>query len=157
MAILAPAVDLRDVTKSYDEGGRVRVVLDRITATLLQGEVTVVVGRSGSGKSTFLNLIGGIDVPSSGAVWVGGARIERLCERERTLFRRRRIGFVFQSFNLVPTLTAIENLLLPLELNGWEATTAEARALGIWMSSGSPTGPGRSPTTYPVGSSSASR
>ena len=132
MAILAPAVDLRDVTKSYDEGGRVRVVLDRITATLLQGEVTVVVGRSGSGKSTFLNLIGGIDVPSSGAVWVGGARIERLSERERTLFRRRRIGFVFQSFNLVPTLTAIENLLLPLELNGWEATTAEARALGIF-------------------------
>lgn len=108
-----------------------RVVLDRITATLLQGEVTVVVGRSGSGKSTFLNLIGGIDVPSSGAVWVGGARIERLSERERTLFRRRRIGFVFQSFNLVPTLTVIENLLLPLELNGWEATTAEARALGI--------------------------
>ena len=131
VAIPAPVVDLREVTKSYDEGGRVRVVLDRITATLLQGEVTVVVGRSGSGKSTFLNLIGGIDVPSSGAVWVGGARIERLSERERTLFRRRRIGFVFQSFNLVPTLTAIENLLLPLELNGWEATTAEARALGI--------------------------
>jgi len=131
VAIPAPVVDLREVTKSYDEGGRVRVVLDRITATLLQGEVTVVVGRSGSGKSTFLNLIGGIDIPSSGAVWVGGARIERLSERERTLFRRRRIGFVFQSFNLVPTLTAIENLLLPLELNGWEATTAEARALGI--------------------------
>jgi len=131
VAIPAPVVDLREVTKSYDEGGRVRVVLDRITTTLLQGEVTVVVGRSGSGKSTFLNLIGGIDVPSSGAVWVGGARIERLSERERTLFRRRRIGFVFQSFNLVPTLTAIENLLLPLELNGWEATTAEARALGI--------------------------
>ncbi|MGH8564873.1 MAG: ABC transporter ATP-binding protein [Gammaproteobacteria bacterium] len=127
----APVVDLREVTKSYDEGGRVRVVLDRITATLLQGEVTVVVGRSGSGKSTFLNLISGIDVPSSGAVWVGGARIERLCERERTLFRRRRIGFVFQSFNLVPTLTVIENLFLPLELNDWEATTGEARALGI--------------------------
>ncbi len=131
MAIPAPVVDLREVTKSYDEGGRVRVVLDRITATLLQGEVTVVVGRSGSGKSTFLNLISGIDVPSSGAVWVGGARIERLCERERTLFRRRRIGFVFQSFNLVPTLTVIENLFLPLELNDWEATTGEARALGI--------------------------
>jgi len=131
VAIPAPIVDLREVTKSYDEGGRVRVVLDRITATLLPGEVTVVVGRSGSGKSTFLNLIGGIDVPSSGAVWVGGARIERLSERERTLFRRRRIGFVFQSFNLVPTLTVIENLLLPLELNGWEATTAQARALGI--------------------------
>jgi putative ABC transport system ATP-binding protein len=131
VAIPAPAVDLCEVTKSYDEGGRVRVVLDRITATLQKGEVTVVVGRSGSGKSTFLNLIGGIDVPSSGAVWVGGARIERLCERERTLFRRRRIGFVFQSFNLVPTLTVMENLLLPLELNGWEAQTAEARALGI--------------------------
>ncbi|MGH8480795.1 MAG: ABC transporter ATP-binding protein, partial [Gammaproteobacteria bacterium] len=131
VAIPAPVVDLREVTKSYDEGGRVRVVLDRITATLRQGEVTVVVGPSGSGKSTLLNLIGGIDVPSSGAVWVGGARIERLSERERTLFRRRRIGFVFQSFNLVPTLTVIENLLLPLELNGWEATTAEARALGI--------------------------
>ena len=131
VAIPAPVVDLREVTKSYDEGGRVRVVLDRITTTLLQGEVTVVVGRSGSGKSTFLNLIGGIDVPSSGAVWVGGARIERLSERERTLFRRRRIGFVFQSFNLVPTLTVIENLFLPLELNGWEATTAEARALRI--------------------------
>ncbi|MGH8471956.1 MAG: ABC transporter ATP-binding protein [Gammaproteobacteria bacterium] len=127
----APVVDLCEVTKSYDEGGRVRVVLDRITATLQKGEVTVVVGRSGSGKSTFLNLIGGIDVPSSGAVWVGGVRIERLCERERTLFRRRRIGFVFQSFNLVPTLTVMENLLLPLELNDWEAQTAEARALWI--------------------------
>ena len=84
-----------------------------VTATLLQGEVTVVVGRSGSGKSTFLNLIGGIDVPSSGAVSVGGAWIERLCEGNGPCSRRRRIGFVFQSFNLVPTLTVIENLLLP--------------------------------------------
>ncbi len=127
----APSIELTEVTKSYAEGGRERVVLDRITAVVRQGEITAVIGRSGSGKSTLLNLIGGIDVPSSGAVRVAGARLERLPEKDRTLFRRRRIGFVFQSFNLLPTLTVTENLLLPLELNGWQAGRARVRALEI--------------------------
>jgi putative ABC transport system ATP-binding protein len=125
----APVIDLREVSKSYAEGDRERVVLDRISACLSAGQITVVVGRSGSGKSTLLNLIGGIDVPSAGEVWVGGTPIDRLSETERTLFRRRRIGFVFQSCNLVPTLTVIENLVLPLELNGWDTDQAEPRAL----------------------------
>ncbi len=96
-----------------------------------EGEITVVAGPSGSGKSTLLNLIGGIDVPTSGEVRVAGARVENMSEKDRTLFRRRRIGFVFQSFNLLPTLTVTENLLLPLELNGWEAGPARARAFAI--------------------------
>jgi putative ABC transport system ATP-binding protein len=76
------------------------------------------VGKSGSGKSTLLNLISGIDRPDDGAVWINGANLTTLSERQRTLFRRRHIGFVFQFFNLMPTLTVIENVVLPLELNG---------------------------------------
>ncbi len=88
-------------------------------------------GRSGSGKSTLLNLVGGIDLPTGGEVILDGTNLTRLSERERTLFRRRHIGLVFQSFNLIPTLTVIENLLLPLELNGRRDEAARAAALGL--------------------------
>jgi putative ABC transport system ATP-binding protein len=88
----------------------------------------VLLGKSGSGKSTLLNLVSGIDLPSGGAIWVAGQPITRLGERERTLFRRRSVGFVFQFFNLVPTLTVLENVLLPLELNGLSGVTAKAKA-----------------------------
>jgi putative ABC transport system ATP-binding protein len=88
-------------------------------------------GRSGSGKSTLLNLLSGIDVPSAGEVVIAGTPLTRLSERERTLFRRRNIGFVFQSFNLVPTLTVEENLLLPMELNGRSGTPARRLALEL--------------------------
>ena len=88
----------------------------------------MVLGRSGSGKSTLLNLLSGIDLPTAGEVWVAGRNLGALTERQRTLFRRRSIGFVFQFFNLIPTLTVEENLLLPLELAGRVDAAAHRRA-----------------------------
>ncbi len=122
-----PLVELDRLSKVYREGERERVVLREVTQQLGRGEVVVVFGRSGSGKSTLLNLIGGMDLPSAGAVVVDGVALTSLSEQGRTLFRRRHIGFVFQFFNLIPTLTVAENLLLPLELNG-RAGKAERQA-----------------------------
>jgi len=126
-----PVVELRGVTRVFEEGAARRAVLQDASAAIRAGEIAVLLGRSGSGKSTLLNLVSGIDLPSAGEVVVDGVRIDALSERERTLFRRRRIGFVFQFFNLIPTLTVEENLLLPLELNGpiGRAERARARAL----------------------------
>ena len=126
-----PVVDLRGVTRVFEEGAARRAVLRDASATIHAGEIAVILGRSGSGKSTLLNLVSGIDLPSAGEVIVDGVRLDALSERERTLFRRRRIGFVFQFFNLIPTLTVEENLLLPLELNGpiGRAERERARAL----------------------------
>ena len=106
-----------DLTKSYYEGNLRRVVLQNAHAEFQSGEITAILGKSGSGKSTLLNLISGIDAPDSGQVWVDGQDLTALAERDRTLFRRARIGIVFQFFNLIPTLTAGENVSLPLELN----------------------------------------
>jgi putative ABC transport system ATP-binding protein len=126
-----PVVELRGVTRVFEEGAARRAVLQDASAAIRAGEIAVLLGRSGSGKSTLLNLVSGIDLPSAGEVVVDGVRIDALSERERTLFRRRRIGFVFQFFNLIPTLTVEENLLLPLELNGpiGPAERERARAL----------------------------
>ncbi len=115
---MPPLIEIRDLTKAYEEGGRQRTVLRQANAAIGRGELAVLVGRSGSGKSTLLNLLSGIDLPDSGEVLVDGVDLSRLTERERTLFRREKIGFVFQFFNLIPTLTVEENLLLPLELKG---------------------------------------
>lgn len=106
-----------DLSKSYVEGDVRRVVLQNAHAEFQRGEITSILGKSGSGKSTLLNLISGIDTPDRGQVWVDGQDLTALSERERTLFRRARIGFVFQFFNLIPTLTVGENVSLPLELN----------------------------------------
>ncbi len=114
----APLIRLEHVSKSYQEAGQQRLVLRDASAVFAQGEYTVLVGKSGSGKSTLLNLVSAIDTPDTGEVFVAGENLTTLPERERTLFRRRMIGFIFQFFNLVPTLTVLENLLLPLELNG---------------------------------------
>ena len=94
-----------------------RVVLQNAHAEFQSGEITAILGKSGSGKSTLLNLISGIDVPDSGQIWVEAQDLTALSERDRTLFRRAHIGFVFQFFNLIPTLTVGENVSLPLELN----------------------------------------
>jgi putative ABC transport system ATP-binding protein len=118
MPATSPLIELRDLTKAYEEGGRRRMVLCDANASFARGELAVLVGRSGTGKSTLLNLLSGIDQPDSGEVIVDGVSLSKLSERERTLFRRDRIGFVFQFFNLIPTLTVEENLLLPLELKG---------------------------------------
>ena len=117
------------VTKSYLEGERRRTVLQDVCLRIQPGELVVLLGKSGSGKSTLLNLVSGIDAPDSGAIWVANRRLDQLSERERTLFRRRSIGFVFQFYNLAPTLTALENVLLPLELNGQRGSAARAAAL----------------------------
>jgi putative ABC transport system ATP-binding protein len=106
-----------NLTKSYYEGGTPRVVLQNAHAEFQRGEMTAILGKSGSGKSTLLNLISGIDSPDSGQIWVEGQDLTALRERERTLFRRARVGFIFQFFNLIPTLTVGENISLPLELN----------------------------------------
>ena len=106
-----------DLTKSYYEGNLRRVVLHNEHADFQPGEMTLILGKSGSGKSTLLNLISGIDAPDGGQVWVDGRELTSLSERDRTLFRRASIGFIFQFFNLIPTLTVGENVSLPLELN----------------------------------------
>ena len=111
-------VDIHSVSKAFEEGGRRREVLRDLSLAVSPGEVVALVGRSGSGKSTLLNVIAGIDRPSAGSIAVDGELVSALGERERTLFRRRRLGFVFQAFNLLPTLTVAENVLLPLELVG---------------------------------------
>jgi putative ABC transport system ATP-binding protein len=128
---MTPLIELRSLTKTYEEGGRQRTVLCDASTTIARGELAVLVGRSGSGKSTLLNLLSGIDLPTSGAVLVDGVDIGRLTERERTLFRRDRIGFVFQFFNLISTLTVEENVLLPLELKGSPTAAQRASALAL--------------------------
>jgi putative ABC transport system ATP-binding protein len=122
-----PVVELHDVSKSYSEGEAVRDVLSEVRLTLHAGEFVVLLGRSGSGKSTLLNLISGIDLPSRGTVRIDGRELVALSEHERTLLRRERIGFIFQAFNLLPTLTVEENVLLPLELTGREDAHSRGR------------------------------
>ncbi|MFZ2361984.1 MAG: ABC transporter ATP-binding protein [Anaerolineae bacterium] len=117
-----------DLSKSYQEGDRTRVVLQNADAEFAQGEFVAILGRSGSGKSTLLNLLSGIDRADSGRLWLGGQELSALDDRQRTLFRRRNIGFVFQFFNLIPTLTVWENVVLPLELNGARAAEIHRRA-----------------------------
>jgi putative ABC transport system ATP-binding protein len=119
-----PIVRLDRVSKEYREGEDARHVLRDASAELPEGEVVAIRGRSGSGKSTLLNLIAGIDVPTAGEVWVAGTRLGALSPAQRTVFRRQHLGYVFQFFNLIPTLSAIENVRLPAELAG--AATAEA-------------------------------
>ena len=117
-----------DLTKSYYEGDVRRVVLQNAHAEFQQGEITAILGKSGSGKSTLLNLISGIDQADGGQVWVEEQELTALSEHDRTLFRRAHIGFVFQFYNLIPTLTVGENVSLPLELNRVPRPQAQARA-----------------------------
>lgn len=113
-------ISLVKVNKSYQEGENVRTVLKDLELRVSEGELIVLLGRSGSGKSTMLNVISGIDQPDSGQINIGGSDLAKLNEKQRTLFRRKNIGFIFQSFNLISTLTAEENVLLPLKLKGVE-------------------------------------
>lgn len=129
-------IHLSGVKRSFREGAREHVVFDDLHLDVATGETVVVLGRSGSGKSTLLNLISGIDYPDAGRIEVGGVDIASLGERERTLFRRRRIGFIFQFFNLIPTLTVLENILLPLELNGVLDDPGRERALRLLLDAG---------------------
>ncbi len=127
----APFLQLRGLTKTYREGEQERAVLRSVDATIREGAFVVLMGRSGSGKSTLLNLVSGLDVPTGGHVRYGETELTALSETERTLFRRRHIGFVFQSFNLIPTLTVAENITLPLELAGRAGAAERARVLQV--------------------------
>ena len=126
-----PLVRLDRVSRGFTEGDRFRVVLDQAELQVERGAFVALLGPSGSGKSTLLNLVSGIDAPDSGEVQVAGRALHAMSERERTLFRREEVGFVFQFFNLVPTLTVLENLLLPLELAGRASREEVARARGL--------------------------
>jgi len=110
-------VELKSVSKNYFEGNTKHIVLNNFELYIPVGEIIILFGKSGSGKSTLLNIISGIDVPDSGSVTIDKTDITKLSEKERTLIRRKKIGFIFQFFNLIPTLTVKENLQLPLELN----------------------------------------
>jgi putative ABC transport system ATP-binding protein len=115
---MSPAfIQLRDLHYGYRERAHDYSVLRAVNAEFRRGEYVALFGRSGSGKTSLLNLLGGLDVPASGEIVIDGVALNRLDEHHRTLFRRRHIGFVYQFFNLLPTLTVAENILLPLELN----------------------------------------
>jgi putative ABC transport system ATP-binding protein len=120
---------IRELSRAFHSGGRVRQVLAGADAEVRSGETVAVTGRSGSGKSTLLNLISGIDYPDSGSVTIDGCELSALGEPARTRFRRANIGFVYQFFNLIPTLAVGENVRLVLELNGVRGAEARARSL----------------------------
>jgi putative ABC transport system ATP-binding protein len=127
-----PAVELRGVTKVFGSGETRVPALAGVSLTVARGEFVAVMGPSGSGKSTLLHLIGALDVPTSGSVRVGGDDLGSLDDNRLTLLRRRRIGFVFQAFNLLDMLTAQENVALPLELEGRaDALAGAAEALAL--------------------------
>ncbi len=104
--------------KYYGEEPNIVKALDDVSVEIEQGEFTAVVGTSGSGKSTLLNMLGGLDVPTGGGVWIRGLSLSDMEAEERTVFRRRNIGFVLQQYNLVPVLSIFENIVLPLRLDG---------------------------------------
>jgi putative ABC transport system ATP-binding protein len=127
---------IRQLSRSFREGSRVHHVLDRLDAEVRPAERVAIMGRSGSGKSTLLNLISGIDRADSGTVEIDGREVSSLGEPARTRFRRAHVGFVYQFFNLIPTLDVAENVRLVLELNGVRGAAARTRSLAALESVG---------------------
>mgnify|MGYP003370196992 FL=1 len=117
-------LETKQLKKYYGSGDTLVKALDGIDLSVEQGEFVSIVGTSGSGKSTLLHMLGGLDRPTSGVVRVEGRDISKLKDEELTIFRRRKIGFVFQSYNLVPVLNVYENIVLPIELDGNQMDTA---------------------------------
>ena len=124
-------IRLDGVTHSYQEAGNRHQVLRNIDLAIAGGEKVALLGRSGSGKSTLLNLVSGIDLPESGTITLDGMVINTLDETRRTRFRRAQIGFIYQFFNLVPSLTAVENVALVLELNGITGQSARDQSIAM--------------------------
>jgi putative ABC transport system ATP-binding protein len=127
---------IRQLCRSFSEGSGVHRVLDRVDACIHTGEVVAIVGRSGSGKSTLLNIVSGIDRADSGEVAIGGRVVTAMQEPERTLFRRAHLGFVYQFFNLIPSLDVEENVRLALELNGIRGVAARRRSAAVLVEVG---------------------
>jgi putative ABC transport system ATP-binding protein len=120
-----PVVSLRRVSRTYGEGPGAVAALDDVTVDIHRGDFTAIMGPSGSGKSTLMNVAAGLDDATSGEVVLGGATLSQLDDNARTTLRRTQVGFVFQAFNLVPTLSLRENILLPFELAGRRVDAAE--------------------------------
>lgn len=123
-----PIIQLKQLSKSYQEGNKRRLVLNELELSVAEGQMYVLLGRSGSGKSTMLNLLSGIDQPDTGQVIIDGTDISKMNEKDRTKYRRDNIGFVFQSFNLISTLTVFENVVLPLSLKGDNPAESKQKA-----------------------------
>ena len=130
----------KDLKKYYGKGDTLVRALDGVDLTVADGEFVAIVGTSGSGKSTLLHMLGGLDRPTAGTVTVDGKDIFSLKDEALTIFRRRKIGFVFQSYNLVPVLTVRENIVLPIQLDGGRVDEAYER-----LCAGPPDRAGRRP------------
>jgi putative ABC transport system ATP-binding protein len=122
---------LQNLSKAYIEGGNRRIVLQEANIAFNPGEFTAIVGKSGSGKTTLLNLVSGIDLADAGQIFVGDLNLTALNDSQRTHFRRQKIGFIFQFFNLITTLTVWENIILPLQLNGLDNDQGLDRARSL--------------------------
>src|SRR3954468_8996139 len=127
VAVSAPVVALRDVRKVHGRGEGAVVALDGVTVGLARGSFTAIMGPSGSGKSTFLHMAAGLDRPTSGAVTLADTELTKLSERRLTILRRKHVGFVFQAFNLMPSLTVGQNIGLPLRLDGRRPRRSDVR------------------------------
>lgn len=125
MAVL----EVKDLTKEYGQGDSKVVALDHVSFSVERGEFVAIIGASGSGKSTLMNMIGGIDNPTSGDVVIEGKNISNLSEDELAIFRRRNLGMIYQFYNLVPTLTARENIILPWRLDGRKENGSKVEGL----------------------------
>ncbi|MBP5298187.1 MAG: ABC transporter ATP-binding protein [Lachnospiraceae bacterium] len=125
MAVL----EVRNLTKEYGQGDSKVVALDHVSFCVERGEFVAIIGASGSGKSTLMNMIGGIDNPTSGEVIIEGKNISNLSEDELAIFRRRNLGMIYQFYNLVPTLTAEENIILPWRLDGRKENKEKVKEL----------------------------
>ena len=122
-------LEVKNLRKEYGQGETLEKALDGVNLSVEKGEFLAVVGSSGSGKSTLLHMMGGLDVPTSGEVIVDGRNLAKMKDEQLTIFRRRNIGFVFQSYNLVPMLNVMENITLPLGLDGKKADGAYIREI----------------------------
>ena len=111
-------LEVKELTKKYGEGESKVIALDHVSFSVERGEFVAIIGASGSGKSTLMNMIGGIDYPTSGSIIIDGNEIQAMSEDELAIFRRRNLGIVYQFYNLIPTLTAEENIALPWKLDG---------------------------------------
>lgn len=125
------ALDVTDLRKSYPTGGEPVHALRGISFRVREGEFIVIMGASGSGKSTVLHLVGGLDKPTAGSIVIEGRDLGRMSDRERTLHRRRRLGIIFQAYNLLPTLTAMENVALPAMLDGADQRAIDRKASAL--------------------------
>lgn len=136
MSTVDDFVRVQNVSRAFRQGQQQQQVLKDVSFSLRKGETVALLGRSGSGKSTLLNLLGGIDTADVGSISIAGSDITILQEPASSLFRRRHIGFVYQSFNLIPGLTAAENVALVLELNGCKSVAAMQRTRDLLDSIG---------------------